>query len=107
MKHCANNIWLVKPAAANQGRGIEIFNEIGEIIRFVSSRHRGSLWLIQKYIERPLLYKGRKFDIRVWALVTNKFDIYYYTNGYLRTTSDTYDLHNENNYIHLTNNCLQ
>ena len=24
-KHCEKNIWLVKPAAANQGKGIEIF----------------------------------------------------------------------------------
>ena len=107
MKHCANNIWLVKPAAANQGRGIEIFNEMGEIIRFITSRHRGSHWLVQKYIERPLLYRGRKFDIRVWALVTHKFDMYIYKNGYIRTSSDEYDLNNENNYIHLTNNCLQ
>eukprot|EP00831_Metopus_contortus_P060180 TRINITY_DN52083_c0_g1_i4.p1 TRINITY_DN52083_c0_g1~~TRINITY_DN52083_c0_g1_i4.p1 ORF type:complete len:110 (-),score=22.41 TRINITY_DN52083_c0_g1_i4:136-465(-) len=24
-KHCTDNVWLVKPAAMNQGRGIEIF----------------------------------------------------------------------------------
>ena len=76
-------------------------------MRFISSRQRNTNWLVQKYIERPLLYKGRKFDIRVWALVTSKIEIYFYTNGYLRTSSDDYDLNNENNYIHLTNNCLQ
>ena len=46
MKHCANNIWLVKPAAANQGRGIEIFNDINDIIRFVSSRQKYSCWVV-------------------------------------------------------------
>lgn len=30
-KHCEENIWLVKPAALNQGRGIEIFRNIRDI----------------------------------------------------------------------------
>jgi hypothetical protein len=30
-----------------------------------------------------------------------------YKEGYLRTSSHSYDLNNENLYVHLTNNCLQ
>jgi hypothetical protein len=30
-----------------------------------------------------------------------------YKHGYLRTSSDEYNLTNGNNYVHLTNNCLQ
>lgn len=30
-----------------------------------------------------------------------------YKHGYLRTSSDIYTLDSQNNYIHLTNNCLQ
>lgn len=30
-KHCRENYWLVKPANMNQGRGIEIFNNLQEI----------------------------------------------------------------------------
>jgi len=61
----------------------------------------------QKYIEKPLLYKGRKFDIRVWVIVTSNIDIFMFKHGYLRTSSFDYDMENENNYVHLTNNCLQ
>jgi hypothetical protein len=46
-----------------------------------------STWVIQKYIERPLLYQNRKFDLRVWAVVTNSFEIYIYKQGYVRTSS--------------------
>ena len=63
--------------------------------------------MVQKYIERPLLFKGRKFDIRVWALVNGKNEVFMYRHGYLRTSSDDYNLTNGNNYVHLTNNCLQ
>lgn len=34
-------------------------------------------------------------------------EIYLYHQGYLRTSSDDYELNNDNNYVHLTNNCLQ
>lgn len=63
--------------------------------------------MVQKYIERPLLFKGRKFDIRMWAVATHRQEFLCYRKGYLRTSSDDYSLANENNYVHLTNNCLQ
>ena len=53
-----------------------------------------------------MLYKNRKFDVRVWVLITSKIEIYMYTEGYIRTSSNQYTLDNHDNYIHLTNNCL-
>ena len=35
VKHCAQNMWLVKPASLNQGRGIEIFRHMKDIHEFV------------------------------------------------------------------------
>ena len=64
--------------------------------------------VIQKYVEKPLLYKERKFDIRLWVLVTADLDIYYYKGSYVRTSSSRYELANTQDYLkHLTNNCFQ
>ena len=107
-KHCEENLWLIKPAAMNQGRGIEIFkNDLNGMKRFLETKPPNSYWVIQKYIEKPLLYKGRKFDIRMWAVMTWKGELHYYKHGYIRTSSDTYALDSKLNYVHLTNNCLQ
>lgn len=107
-KHCAGNVWLIKPAAENQGRGIEVFkNNLPEMRKFLSSKQSNTYWVVQKYLERPLLYYGRKFDIRMWALITWKGELFYYKHGYIRTSSDTYSLDSKLNYVHLTNNCLQ
>ena len=67
---------------------------------------------MQKYIERPLLYKRRKFDIRMWALVhvlddPSKFNVYFFEDGYLRTSSLDYNLEETDVKVHLTNICLQ
>ena len=106
-KHCEKNMWLLKPAALNQGRGIEVCRTIKEINSILRSKLPNSVWLVQKYIEKPLLFKSRKFDFRIWAVATGKNDFFYYKHGYLRTSSSEYDPHATDNYIHLTNNCLQ
>lgn len=88
----------------NRGKGIEIFHNKEDILKFISGKQIFSKWVVQKYIERPLLYKGRKFDLRVWACVNFMNEVFFYKKGYVRLSSEEYDLENQNNYVHLTNN---
>jgi len=67
-------------------------------------------FVVQKYIEDVLLINKRKFDIRVWVLVTHDMQLYFFKEGYLRTSSEEFSLNgNEvfNKFIHLTNNAVQ
>ena len=63
--------------------------------------------ILQKYIEKPLLYNGRKFDMRIWVLLTHKMEIYLFKEGHLKATSFNYSLDNYDLYIHLTNYSVQ
>lgn len=49
-KHCKENIWLVKPANMNQGRGIEVLRTVKQIVSFLGNKPLNSLWVVQKYI---------------------------------------------------------
>ena len=40
-------------------------------------------------------------------MATAKHELFYYKHGYLRTSSNEYDTQATDNFIHLTNNCLQ
>ena len=106
LKHCKGKFWLVKPSCLNQGRGIKLYNSVKSVCKFINKKKQNQNWIVQKYIEKPLLYKGRKFDVRVWVVVTAKFEIMMYTQGYIRTSSNEYTLKSYDNFIHLTNNCL-
>ncbi len=67
-------------------------------------------FVIQKYLERPLLIKKRKFDIRLWVLVTHEYKCFLFREGYIRTSSYEYDTSPESidkPFIHLTNNAVQ
>lgn len=76
-------------------------------------QHRNFSFVIQKLIERPLLYLNRKFDIRTWVLL-NSADgkVYYFQESYARTSSKEYreydpDLDSEENiFMQLTNNAV-
>lgn len=106
-KHCEKNIWYVKPEASNQGRGITLCDSLKDIESILYAKSTNSSYILQKSIEKPLLYQGRKFDIRVWAIVTANFEIYFYNSPYIRTTSYAYDDSNLNTEVHLTNNAQQ
>jgi len=57
-----------------------------------------------------VLFKRRKFDLRVWVLISFDFKCYLFRECYVRTSSDDYDLGQENLdkiYVHLTNNAIQ
>lgn len=65
--------------------------------------------MIQKYLERPLLIKKRKFDIRLWVLVTHDMKCYQFKEGYLRMSGREYTLNpnqQDNPFVHLTNNAI-
>lgn len=66
---------------------------------------------MQLYLDRPLLYHKRKFDIRCYLLLTSINGIlkgYWYQEGYIRTSSKEFTLKNiTNKLIHLTNDAVQ
>jgi hypothetical protein len=66
-------------------------------------------FVIQKYIERPLLIQERKFDVRVWALLTQKMELYFFRKGYIRLSGEPYSLDSSlsNPFVHFTNNAIQ
>lgn len=65
--------------------------------------------MVQKYLPNPLLYKGLKFDLRVYCLLAgcDPMRIYIYNEGLVRLATERYSFPDEDNMddlcMHLTN----
>jgi hypothetical protein len=105
-------MWILKPDHLFAGRGIELASRYEEIQAFLDQVAReglttkegskvaaGAEWVVQKYVERPLLLCAaggdRKFDVRVNVLVTDSWDVYVYRDAFCRTSSLPYSLPGE------------
>ena len=87
----------------NLENGISNLNNLPNLVK-------SKTFVIQKYIERPLLIRDRKFDVRVWVLVNQEMKVFFFKEGYIRTSSYPYSISTEaisQKNVHLTNNAVQ
>ena len=101
-------IWIVKPVNMSRGRGIHLLrgeNEYKKLYKKAKELN-ASQYLISKYLDKPHLINEKKYDLRIYVLVTSftPLRIYLYYNGLVRFATENYIKGDyQNVYIHLTN----
>lgn len=119
-----------------RGFGIKVVQGVDEVMKIVERRPRSRTapsddsdlgsplgqaaetnakregWIVQEYMLRPLLVKGRKFDIRCFVLLTQcsrqGVKAYFFDTAYVRTSSKKYTLNSlSDRETHLTNDAVQ
>lgn len=95
-------VYIVKPEAGCQGRGIFLTNSHEDL-------NPDDHYVVQKYIKNPMLIDGLKFDCRLYVLILSidPLRIYLFDEGLARFSTDPYRAPNKKNmsnlYMHLTN----
>ncbi|TMW64479.1 hypothetical protein Poli38472_011359 [Pythium oligandrum] len=114
--------WIMKPIGKAQGKGIFLFDKLSEINdwkRDHTWKSEGGVqaktadtYIVQKYIENPYTIGGKKFDLRLYVLVTSfsPLTFWIYRAGFGRFSNARYSAHKDdidNLYMHLTNASVQ
>ncbi|KEG10997.1 putative tubulin tyrosine ligase [Trypanosoma grayi] len=95
-------IFIIKPSASSCGRGIHLYHGMPPMPTGVRQM------VCQRYVGNPMLIYGRKFDLRLYCVVTS-FDplrIFLFDEGLVRFAAQKYpgmDKDLDNIQMHLTN----
>lgn len=114
-------MWVLKPSRGLGGNGIEIVRGLSALKERLFPPPRDLAmdsfgkpkpmegWVVQRYIENPLLLSGRKFDIRAYCIVARTTPhLWFFRPGYCKVALEPYNAEDlDNRLAHLTNACVQ
>ena len=101
-KKSKNKVFIVKPEASCQGRGIFLTKKLEDL-------SLDDRYVVQEYLQRPFLIDGLKFDLRIYVLVAgcDPLRIFLYQEGLARFATEPYIKPKNTNLskvcMHLTN----
>ncbi|KAL5110548.1 putative tubulin polyglutamylase TTLL9 [Taenia crassiceps] len=121
------SIWIMKPVARSQGKGIFLFRRLKDIEAWkrgripnyvtksegntdVDAKELPEHYVVSRYIDNPYLIGGRKFDLRVYVLVTSfqPLKAWVYRDGFARLSNVGFSMESiDDQYVHLTNVAIQ
>ncbi|KAK0411426.1 hypothetical protein QR680_005648 [Steinernema hermaphroditum] len=109
-KYPPDTVWIMKPVSGAQGKGIFLFRKLKEITDWrrkdISAAAETQPYVVQKYVDSPDLIGGKKYDVRLYVLVTSfrPLNAWVHREGFARFSHSRYSMASvEDAYVHLTN----
>ncbi|KAK3235051.1 hypothetical protein CYMTET_54723 [Cymbomonas tetramitiformis] len=103
--------FIIKPDGGCQGKGIVLVQAAEQAMKALEELVTENV-VAQRYLAKPYLIEGRKFDMRIYVLVVScdPLRIFIYDEGLARFATEVYQAPTEDNlddvYMHLTNYAL-
>jgi tubulin--tyrosine ligase len=69
MEAAPGKLWILKPSLANKGAEVTVVKSIDDVTRIVRTWSDVREWVLQTYVDRPLLVARRKFHLRAYVLL--------------------------------------
>ena len=70
--------WILKPSVTNKGMDIAVVNKWDDVLTALEDADHVREWVLQRYIERPLLVGGHKFHLRVYVICVGALRVFVY-----------------------------
>ena len=98
--------WIIKDAHASNGFSAALFDRNARSI-VKKDVAGGYCYVVQEYVERPMLVDGRKFEMRQYVLIRGDGSAYTYDGALMRLACVDYDATSKDPRVHITNKYIQ
>lgn len=96
--------WIMKPENSMARDGVYVVSSSQQVNNILNN-NQSEKWILQEYIENPLLYGGKKFHLRIYAIVIldkNKISVYVYQEGFIYLATKPYVSGSVDNQVNLS-----
>jgi hypothetical protein len=106
IKHIFNDtsMWIIKPDNSSFRNGISVVKSYQHVVDTIK-KYSWSTWIIQKYINNPLLINNKKFHFRLYVIVIknqHNVNVYFYNKGFMYFSKKPYTNDNLDKDVHLS-----
>ena len=107
-------LWVLKASDSNRGQDVHLYTsaDIGseDMLRTISES-QSTTWLLQKFVSEPLLFRQRKFHLRVIAMAVGDLRVHVHRHVVVIPAFSSYEnivLDDKvDKFAFLTNHCIQ
>eukprot|EP00899_Mesostigma_viride_P029665 jgi/Mesvir1/9884/Mv22414-RA.2 len=111
----AGGVWVIKDNDLNRGEGVSFTDcstaqGVERAMSLMAPRGGGGAWVLQRHVGRPLLLEGKKFHIRVHALMVGDMDVFVHETCLVLPACEPFStspVQLADKYVHTTNHCMQ
>ena len=97
--------FIVKPDNSLSRIGITIITKYTQLYNYINRSPLYCDWILQEYVDNPLLYNGKKFHFRVFALLVKdarELKVYMYNKSFMYLANNKYKINIVDNESHLS-----
>ena len=107
-------IWIIKPRNDYGRNGVTIVRNYNDIYNWINKFQKMEInnikdstpqWILQKYVDNPLLINKHKFHIRVYVILHKKknyINFFLYQKGFIYTAGNKYNWNSNDLKTHLS-----
>jgi hypothetical protein len=105
-------LWVLKPSITNKAEGLSVVGSIEEVREALLDLPEMGTWVLQRYIDRPLLLlpTRNKFHLRIYVLASGSLTVNVYREGLVLIAAAPYNRESARDKneraSHITNTCV-
>ncbi len=110
MEERDGKLWIVKPSLADRAEAISVVESPEQLVESIERHPDLMQWVVQEYVEKPLLIDDRKFHLRVYVFCVGDLSVYVYNDMLAliapsKYTHDRSEKALDDVTVHITNTC--